>query len=348
MQNPASALAVQYVRHIAAQLSRMGVSLDEWFDLSGIPPDAIHQPDFVLDFVRFRSLSLDAQRLSGEPALGLLLGERLGVEAHGALGYAAMSSRTIREVLELIQRYIRLRIALLSLSVEEDAQEVRVVLTELLPLGDIQKMVIEAVVCSIQNVLRDVSTGFCTIEAASFTFADPGYAPQRAALLRCPIRYSQDWMGLVLPSQMLDLPLKMSDPRTFQLAEQHCQQELLVIEEVHSWVARVQRILLETRIGVPSLDETAQRLHVTPRTLHRRLVAEGTSFRKLVDARRFKSAVEQLTLGEASIEEVAYILGYTDPANFRRAFRRWTGRSPSRFRSEHAAARSAARPPPSS
>ena len=111
---------------------------------------------------------------------------------------------------------------------------------------------------------------------------------------------------------------------------------LLAIEEVQSWVARVQRILLETRIGVPCLEETARRLHVTPRTLHRRLVAEGSSFRELVAARRLKSAVEQLTLGEASIEEVSYLLGYTDPANFRRAFRRWTGRSPSSFRAEHA------------
>lgn len=332
MQNPASALAIQYVRLIAEQLARMGVSLDEWFALSEIPPSAIHRQDFVLDIVRFRSLSLDALRLSGEPALGLLVGERLGVQAHGALGYAAMSSRTIREVLDLIQRYIRLRIALLSLSVEEQQGEVRVVLNELVPLGDIRRMVLEGVVCSIQNVLRDVSTGVCSLQAASFPFPDPGYAPLAEALLHCPVRYGQDWVGLVLPPDVLDLPLRMSDPRTFKLAEQHCQQELLALEEVRSWVARVQRILLETRIGVPSLEETARRLHVTPRTLHRRLVEEGTTFRRIVDARRHKSAVDQLSSGDASIEEVAYILGYADPANFRRAFRRWTGMPPSRFR----------------
>ena len=337
MLSPATALAVQYVRLISEQLSRMGVPLDEWFALSGMRPEDIHQPDFVLDIPRFRSLSLDAQRMSGEPALGLLLGEGLGVEAHGALGYAAMSSRSIREVLDLIQRYMRLRIAMLSLSVEEDGDEVRVVLTELLPLGDIRRMVLEGVICSIQNVLRDVSTGFCTIEAAAFAFPDPGYADKAEDLLRCPVRYGQDWMGLVLPPQMLDLHLKMSDPRAFLLAEQHCQQELLAIEQVHSWVARVQRVLLESRVGVPSMEETARRLHVTPRTLHRRLVAEGTHFRKIADDRRHKSAVEQLTLGDASIEEVAYILGYTDPANFRRAFRRWTGMPPSTFRRQHAA-----------
>ncbi len=310
----------------------MGVQLDEWFALSEIAPDAIHQPDFVLDIARFRSLSLDALRLSNQPALGLLVGEGLGVQAHGVLGYAAMSSRTIRDVLELIERYIRLRIALLTLTVEETAGEVRVVLSELVPLGDIRRMVLEGVVCSIQNVLRDVSMGICTLEAASFPFPDPGYSDLAENLLQCKVRYDQDWVGLVLPPRVLDLPLRMADPRAFKLAEQHCQQELLALEEIRSWVARVQRVLLETRIGVPSLEEAARRLHVTPRTLHRRLVEEGTTFRKIVDARRHKSAVEQLTSGGASIEEVAYILGYRDPANFRRAFRRWTGMAPSKYR----------------
>lgn len=332
MYGPTNALAVQYVRHIAAQIEGMGVSVDEWLALSGITQADLTRPDFSIDIPTFRTLSLDARRLSGEPALGLLVGERLGVEAHGALGYAAMSSRTIREVLDIIQRYIRLRIALITLSVEIVDGEVRVVLNELVPLGDIRVVVLEGVVCTIQNVLRDVSTGVCVPEAVAFPFPDPGYRALARSILHAPIRYAASWVGLVLPPRMLDLPLKMSDPQAFLLAEAHCRQELLSIEERQSWSARVQRVLLESRIGVPSLEETARRLHVTPRTLHRRLVAENTAFRKLVDARRKRSATEQLSSGDASIEEVAYILGYSDPANFRRAFRRWTGVSPSRYR----------------
>lgn len=332
MSDPTSALAVQYVRHIAAQLEQLGVPLDEWFALSGLDTGSIHRADFVLDIPTFRSLSLDAVRLSGEPGLGLLVGERLGVEAHGALGYAAMNSRSIREVLDIMQRYLRLRIALVGLEVTEVRGEVRVVFVELLPLGDIRSLVLEAVVCTIQNVLRDVSTGVCVPEAVVFPFADRGYRTMAERLLHCPVRYDASWTGFVLPPRMLDLPLKMSDPRAFRLAEQLCRDELLTLEESRSWVARVQRVILETRVGMPSLEETARRLHVTPRTLHRRLVAEGTAFRKLVDARRHKSAALQLTEGDASIEEVAYILGYSDPANFRRAFRRWEGMPPGRFR----------------
>ena len=73
---------------------------------------------------------------------------------------------------------------------------------------------------------------------------------------------------------------------------------------------------------------------MTPRTLHRRLVDEGTSFRVILEDLRHRLAVDQLTNGTASIEEIAYILGYSDPANFRRAVRRWTGRPPSRIRQD--------------
>ena len=339
MVDAAGALAVQYVRLIAEQIERMGVLLPEWLALSGLLPGDLARPDFVLDLPTFRSLALDALRLSGEPALGLWVGEGLGVQAHGALGYAAASSRTLREVLALIERYIGLRIALLSLELRPQGSELHVVLNEVLPLGDIRELVLEGAVCSIHNVLEDVSTGACAIERAVFPFADPGYRDVAETLLGCPVSYGASWAGLVLPLAVLDQPLKMSDPKAFRLAEELWRHELLALKESRSWAARVQRVLLETRIGFPSLDETARRLHVTPRTLHRRLVAEDTSYRAIVEELRHRSATDLLAGGDASIEEVAYILGYSDPANFRRAFRRWTGGPPSRFRAQTRAQR---------
>ncbi len=327
-----SALAVQYVRLIAEQLRRLDVPLEHWYALSGLDPAQLDDPAFVLGLDTFFSLSRDARRLSDEPALGLLVGRRLGVRAHGALGYAAMNSRTIRDVLGLLQRYIGLRIALLALSVQTSAREVRVVLDELVPLGDVRTMILEGVVCSIHNVLQDVSTGVCQVEAVAFPFADPGHRAQAEALLRCPVAYGESWAGLVLSPRVLDVPLRMSDPRAFRLAEELCDRELRAIERRRTWTARVQRVLLDTRVGFPTLDEAARRLHTSPRTLHRRLGAEGTSFREVLDAMRERSACDQLRRGDATVDEIAYILGYHDTANFRRAFRRWTGTSPGRYR----------------
>jgi len=332
MIDASSPLAVPYVRLIADQLGRMGVSLPHWLGLSGISREELAHEDFTLDLSVFRSLSLDARRMSDEPALGLRVGEAMGVQAHGALGFAAMNSRTIREVLTLVQRYLGLRIAMVSLHLEEGKDHARVVLRELLPLMDVREMALEGVACAVRNLLGDVSMGACQVKSVSFGFADPGYAPLAQTLLRAPVRYGQSWTGLSLSQRMLDLPLKMSDPQAFRLAKDHCSRSLLQVENRRNWEARVQRVLLNSRVGFPSLDETARRLRVTPRTLHRRLVVEQTSFRAILDNIRHRSALEQLTDGDASIEEVAYILGYSDPANFRRAFRRWTGGPPSAVR----------------
>ena len=95
---------------------------------------------------------------------------------------------------------------------------------------------------------------------------------------------------------------------------------------------RVRRILISAQRTIPALPTMARLLGTTPRTLHRRLVEEGTSFRAILDEVRHLLAVEHLRARQFSLKEIAYLLGYSDLANFRRAFKRWTGAPPSRAR----------------
>lgn len=332
MLDSATALATQLSRVIAEQIAGMGVPIGHWLGLSGYRVVDLESEDFRLSLDGFRSLALDAQRLSGQPALGLLVGARLGMQAHGTLGYAAASSRSVREVLTLLQRYLGSRITLVGLGVEQGAAGVEVALEERVPLGAIRTLVLEGVLCSVKNVLQDVTIGACEVRRVHFPFPDPGYGAQAERLLRCPVHYNHDRAALILPNEVLDIPLRTSDPRAFRAAEALCRRELHALQERQSWEARVQRLLLETRVGFPSLEETASRLHITPRTLHRRLSAEDTSFRAILDEMRHRIAIDQLSNGASTVEEVAYILGYSDSSNFRRAFRRWTGRPPTSFR----------------
>ena len=96
--------------------------------------------------------------------------------------------------------------------------------------------------------------------------------------------------------------------------------------------ARVRRLLLEKQTGFPSLQVTARHFHITPRTLHRRLQDEGTSFRDLLEEVRQTLAIEHLRAGRFTIEEIGYTLGYSDTANFRRAFKRWESATPAGYR----------------
>lgn len=328
-------LPVQYVRYIAEQVRSSGAEVPRWLSLSQLSEASLEDASLQLSYPVLRQLVLDALAVSREPALGLLVGERLVASAHGFVGYAAVSSATIGEALDVLTRFAGLRTTLFTISLERRPREVRVRFDETAPLGDIRRPVLEASVLSVKNTLDSASMGACRISHVAFPWAAPGYQALARALLGCEVRYGQAWAGLSLAPELLDVRLRQADPAAFQEAAQICQRELDKLAANESTAARVRRLLLARQTGFPSLQTTARLLHVTPRTLHRRLVAEGTSYRALLEDVRRTLAVDHLRSRRFSVDEIAYRLGYADTANFRRAFKRWEAVPPSEYRARH-------------
>lgn len=320
-------LPVLYIQLIAEQLRSMGVSVSAWLARSGLREDRLS--DESIPFATFRQLVADSLTVAEEPALGLFVGERLVASTHGFVGYAAVSSSTVGEALSVLEQFMGLRTSLVAIHRRAHGGEHRVDFVAQEPLGAIARPVYEAVVLSVKNVLDDATMGGFSVAYVAFPFGEPEYAPLAQELLDCQVRYGQAWCGLALPESALSAPLTLADPRANAVAAEICQRELAKIEAATSMSARVRRLLLEKRNGFPSLPATARKLAMTPRTLHRRLVAEGTSYRQILEDLRHRLAVDHLRSGRFRVEEVAYILGYTDVANFRRAFKRWTSRPPS-------------------
>jgi len=328
-------LPVQYIRQIADQVTRMGAELPAWFDqrvLTEPGPDGQEQ---TVSFDDLQRLILDAFERTQEPALGLLLGERLLANSHGMLGYAAMSSATIRQAVELLGSYFQLRTTLVSARHDIVDGEVRFVCVDTIPLGDIRRPVLEAVVLTVKNVVDYIASGAFKVSSASFAFPEPGYADLARDIFGCEVRYGQSWTGFSMPASVLDEPLATADPNAFAQATLICQRELDKLMQQQSWGARVRRVILEKRGGFPSLNVMARLFNLTSHTLHRRLTEEGTSYRDILDDVRHMLAIEHLKTDHLSIQEIAFNLGYTEMANFRRAFKRWESVSPSEYRAAH-------------
>lgn len=333
-------IPVEYVRLIAEQLRSSGVSLDEWLRRSGMPQAELDDAGPLLPYSAFQKLVLNALALAREPALGLFVGGRLVASTHGIVGAAAVHSKTVRQALEVVERFSSLRISLIAISHEVSVHEVRVHFAEAVPLGDLQRPVLEAGMLSIKNVLSEITMGACQVREVAFPFEAPEYAALARDIFGCTVRYGQAWTGFSASPGVLDVPLKLADPAAFQEAALICQRELERLAANESLAARVRRLLLEKQNGFPSLQVTARLFHLTPRTLHRRLVDEGTSYRELLESVRHTLAVEHVKSGRFSMEEIAYRLGYTELANFRRAFKRWESVPPSEYRSRQAVQRS--------
>jgi AraC-like DNA-binding protein len=333
---PELTFAGTYLRHIGALLPPEEVSA--WLAAAGLDEATLDDGALTLSLNAFAGLMLDGMARTQEPALGLFLGERLIARTHGFVGYAALNSRSLREVIEVLERFVPVRFSILTVAHEIHADELRLTVTPAIPLGLVTRPLLEAVLMSIRNVLDAVSLGAFEVRALAFSFPAPEYAALARDLVGTAVRYDQPWTGLALDAAAVDTPLKLADPAAFDEAARICQQRLDQLEASETTAGRVRRILLQSTTGFPSLAATARRLHLTPRTLHRRLVAEHTSFRTLVDEVRFRLATDHLAAGHTSIDEIAFILGYTDPANFRRAFRRWSGVPPSAFREQASSA----------
>jgi len=329
MRSQKFALPVQYIRQLVDQVARMNAEMPASFRRKQW--DAPLAGDVqMLALDEFEQLVQDAIAATGEPAFGLLVGERMQINSHGMLGYAAMNSATLRDAVTLMEQYLQIRTQLVRVRHVTMGGAVRVIFEEAIPLQVVRHSVLDTIVLTVKNLFDHITGGAVRTLQVCFPYAAPSYAPLAGEMFGCPVHYSQPWCGFTFAAEGLDIALSMADPVTLHQAVQVCQRELDKSTQQQSWAGKLQRLLLP---GVfPSLNVAARLFNVTPRTLHRRLVEEGTSYRAAIDEVRQRLAVEHLKLGKLSIDEIAFTLGYTDTANFRRAFIRWTGVSPSVFR----------------
>lgn len=325
-------LPAQYVHQIADQVTRMGVRLPDWFQRLQRPGPQGELEVPELSFADFRHLVRDALALTGEPAFGLLVGDRLMVSSHGLLGHVALHSQTLRQTVDAIEAYLQLRTSLLTLRQEVHGERLRLVFVEPHPLGDIRLPVTEAIVLTIKNLIDYVTMGSGQVSSAAFPFAEPAHGDLARELFRCALRWDAGWCGLELPVAPLDRPLRSGNAETWLEAVQRCQAEVSRLQRQHSLSARVRRLMLSGPSGFPSLQVTARQLNLSARTLHRKLLDEGTSYRNILEQVRHTLAVEHVQAGRLTMQEIAFLLGYDDQANFRRAFKRWEGVAPTAYR----------------
>lgn len=321
-----------YVQALAELIRSLGADTSDWLAMSGLTMARLEQPDASVSLPLFAQLAFDAVGITREPALGLLLGDRMHAASHGIVGFAVSNAGTPRQAVELLARFVRLRLPLLSVSQQSADGEVEVRFHEALPLGPMRGPVLEATLLTIKRVLDAISLGSCPIIQVAFPFSAPDHAPLTRTMFGCQVIFDAPVAAMRLPEQQLDQPLRRADAAAFREAAAICQRELDRIGIGERLADRVLRLLVERQNGFPSLAVVARMVQLTPRTLHRRLVEEGTSFRALLEEVRHRRAREHLRSGEMSVEELAFALGYNDPANFRRAFRRWEGVAPTIYR----------------
>lgn len=139
---------------------------------------------------------------------------------------------------------------------------------------------------------------------------------------------------LRFPASHLDLRPDTANPATAQIVEEQCRRELEQLGFAGDLVGQVSAVLRNAQGGYPDLSRVAARLHISSRTFKRKLQEHGASFHELLEAARRAESIRLLRTTSLTVEQIAAQLGYADPSNFCRAFRKWTAATPNTFRAQ--------------
>jgi AraC-like DNA-binding protein len=319
-----------YAIHFLELVARYEVAPEVLLEGSGLSAEGLADPSSRISLAVAERVVKRGIELTGEPALAVSMGLQMRLSSHGYLGFAAMTARNVREALELAVRFAPTRTTAIELRLHTEGETAALVLEEKAPLGELREFVIFTLMVGIAKIAQAV-TGQDVRGVAEVVFPRPEYFDRVAHFAPGEVRFEQPANRLIFAASVLELPLDMADPVATQLAREQCERELRALGRDDGVVARVRQLMPLPR-GFRSLEEVAQSTHVSPRTLKRRLADRGTSYSTLLDELRKERALLLLGDGSLSLDEVAERLGYSDVANFTRAFRRWTGKTPAMHR----------------
>jgi AraC-like DNA-binding protein len=324
-------IPVHYILQIADYLQDKGHSSKQWLARFQLTPDDIINEGTLLDFVRYQKLIMAAIQLSGEQEIGFNIGQRLLINSHGALGFALLNCGTLRQAIELFQRYIATRTPLIAIECQQKSTVLKISIIELYDIDSFRPAFLDTVLVTFTQVLAYRYGQGNIFNRVELSFARPEYWQQYSSLFNCEVSFNQAQTALYISHSILDKVLVGEDKYSLKLAESFCEIELARLKSSGQFTNKIRRLLMISENDQHTLSAVAKRLNLTSRTLHRHLILEETSFKQILAEVKLTLAKQYLSKGW-QVTQVAYQLGYSDIANFRRAFKRWQGQSPSEFR----------------
>ena len=326
----------EFFRGLLALLQAEGVSPEQLQDelerrgvLSSEDQRSLYHDAYALGFLQA------AVELSGNPCLLIRLGQELGIEVFGSFGFALMSCPSLRQSLELLFRYGHI---LFRPSWTAHEQDGGLLLRANLLTEDAahQQLVAElsfSNLVTVERILHGTAVESADGVEMHFSYPKPSnYACYQAAF-KAPMKFDCEYSQLVLPAQVIDTPVKTANRSAHVVFHQQCEEMLRGLNSAESTTAQVRNLLIQSAGDFPDIVQVAELMHISERTLRRRLEAESTSFRSTFEEIRDLLAREYLSDTELTVADIAHLLGYSETVNFRRAFLRWNGITPSEYRS---------------
>ncbi|MDB5428374.1 MAG: AraC family transcriptional regulator [Phenylobacterium sp.] len=325
-----------YARGLLEFAASKGASRAALFDRSGIQPATLQDQDARIPFRKYVALMQAAKALTGDSALALHYGEVVDIAEVSIIGLIGQASETMTEAFAQLNRYVRL---IVETDNEGAGDRFRIVvdrgglwmLDNRKNPGDFPELTESAFAQLVCGPRRFDETPF--VKAVHVTHAAPPHITEYERIFRAPVVFGSDRNGFLIDQTWASHRVARLPRYAFGVLTEHADELLKSLEGSKSVRGRVESLLMPIlHTGNASMDVVAAKLGVSRQTLFRKLKTEGVTFERVLNELRHRMAADYLGARKVSVNETAYLVGFSEPAAFSRAFKRWTGSSPRAMR----------------
>jgi AraC-like DNA-binding protein len=311
---------------------RLGYDVTRLLRAIGVQRADLDDPDALIPCAASGALFAQAMRERPLHNLGMHLAAQTPIGAFGLLDYLVLTADTVADGWTLLARYLRrLAGAPFVLELRDDRDPIECVFR---PDPSVAPAGTEFAIALAVFHLRKETENQLRFSYVSFTHR-PDDVPEMERMFGCPVRPIAPWAGFAVPENAWRTPHRRKDPLLHRVLEGHAQ-SIAPDGATHALEVDIRRVLASRLpTGEVDIEHVARDLGMSMRTLQRRLAAAGVSYHEVLESARREAAERCIVHSALAIGEIAYLLGYSEPAAFHRAFKRWTGETPQAFRQRH-------------
>lgn len=320
-------ITVRYARHLVRFMEARGIGRKALLSQVAIEPQMLNNPDALLSMRQIRELLVQAQRLLPDERTPFRFGQELGLAAHGLLGFTLLKRRTQRELVSIVVQYLRVALPIMDMEVSCAGDRIFIRLIDIWRLQELRAFVARIYMGSVHALASLVCKRF-RFEFDFCSSLPVGEWSELADGAEMVFSTERNQVTMLLSDQMpdyrdLDVPFYLTD------AHGHQEQAASNVMEV---VMQVRQYLLNHPGRRATLEQVAEQLGMSPRSVRRHLGAAGISFHDMRREIRQTYATRYLRDTRVSLTRIAEMLGYSDQASFTKAYRTWTGKTPGQVR----------------
>jgi AraC-like DNA-binding protein len=328
-------VSIGILSQLALYAKSLGISVERLFTSLGMDPALLGKGDARISFEEYVALEDRAAELSDDPYFGLHMGESIQPGHYGIIGYMMMNSANLGEAMTKLGRYNRLIGTVIGGRLALGIGKVRLIFTTPGSGVRLSRHCVECAMASVLTLARQLTGTPLHPLAANLATPRPQSTSEYERVFACSVQFERRENAFLLDARIGTLPLSSPNPELLSYFERYAESCLQEVELSGPVSAQVMRTLLglldRHNVG---LRDVARELGLGARTLQKRLEEEGVRFRDLLAGTR-KELAARYVRENRTVEEISYLLGYSNASSFSKAFKKWHGIAPRNYRRTH-------------